>query len=109
MKTEEEKQLPDFLYEDNGSIKIGRHGDTDVTEEWNKYLKSVESVRSEEEIEKRLKLYSDGIEEIKIKYREALTLHSHESSILYCKDKLAKFQVGEFKILIKELQWILNK
>lgn len=30
-------QLPDFLYEDEGEIKIGYHGDTVVTDEWNKW------------------------------------------------------------------------
>lgn len=30
-------QLPDFLYEDNGEIKIGYHADTVVTDEWNKW------------------------------------------------------------------------
>ena len=30
-------QLPDFLYEDEGQIKIGYHGDTVVTDEWNKW------------------------------------------------------------------------
>ena len=30
-------QLPDFLYEDEGQIKIGSHGDTVVTDEWNKW------------------------------------------------------------------------
>lgn len=30
-------QLPDFLYEDEGQIKIGYYGDTVVTDEWNKW------------------------------------------------------------------------
>lgn len=30
-------QLPDFLYEDKGQIKIGYHSDTVVTDEWNKW------------------------------------------------------------------------
>jgi hypothetical protein len=33
--------LPDFLYESNGGIKVGVHGDSDVTEEWNEYLKKI--------------------------------------------------------------------
>ena len=36
-------ELPDFLYEDEGEVKTGVWGDTDVTERWNnwkKYLKS---------------------------------------------------------------------
>jgi len=27
-------QLPDFLYEDGGNVKIGYHGDTVVIDEW---------------------------------------------------------------------------
>lgn len=30
-------QLPAFLYEDEGQIKIGYRGDTVVTDEWNKW------------------------------------------------------------------------
>lgn len=33
------EQLPDFLYESDGEIKIGYHGDTVVTDEWNKWKK----------------------------------------------------------------------
>ena len=29
--------LPNFLYEDNGEILIGYHGDTVVTDEWNEW------------------------------------------------------------------------
>lgn len=31
--------LPDFLYESDGEIKIGYHSDTVVTDEWNKWKK----------------------------------------------------------------------
>jgi len=33
--------LPDFLYEDNGIIRVGVHGDSAVTDEWNDYLKKL--------------------------------------------------------------------
>ena len=33
--------LPDFLYDDDGIIKIGVHGDSAVTDEWNDYLKKL--------------------------------------------------------------------
>ena len=33
--------LPDFLYKDDFGIKIGYHGDTEVSEEWNDYLKKL--------------------------------------------------------------------
>lgn len=33
--------LPDFLYEDHGIIKVGVHGDSAVTDEWNDYLKKL--------------------------------------------------------------------
>ena len=29
--------LPDFLYEDGGRILIGRHGDTECTDDWNRW------------------------------------------------------------------------
>ena len=29
--------LPDFLYEYEGNIKVGMHGDSVVTDEWNKW------------------------------------------------------------------------
>ena len=29
--------LPDFLYEDEGEIKVGVHGDSSVTDEWNRW------------------------------------------------------------------------
>jgi len=32
--------LPNFLYKDDG-IKIGYHGDTEVSKEWNDYLKKL--------------------------------------------------------------------
>jgi len=32
--------LPDFLYEDNGEIRIGYRGDEIVTEEWEEYKKN---------------------------------------------------------------------
>jgi len=31
--------LPTFLYEDDGIIRVGVHGDSVVTDEWNDYLK----------------------------------------------------------------------
>lgn len=34
------EQLPCFLYQDERGIFIGYHGDTNVTEEWNDYLKT---------------------------------------------------------------------
>ena len=33
--------LPDFLYKDTYGTKIGYHGDTEVSEEWNAYLKKL--------------------------------------------------------------------
>jgi hypothetical protein len=33
--------LPDFLYEDDGIIKVGVQGDSEVTNEWNDYLKKL--------------------------------------------------------------------
>ena len=33
--------LPDFLYKDTYGTKIGFHGDTEVSEEWNNYLKKL--------------------------------------------------------------------
>lgn len=33
--------LPDFLYKDTYGTKIGYHGDTEVSEEWNDYLKKL--------------------------------------------------------------------
>lgn len=32
------KELPSFLYEDKGRIRVGVHGDTDVTDRWNNYI-----------------------------------------------------------------------
>ena len=29
--------LPDFLYDDKGNIKVGVHGDSSVTDEWNNW------------------------------------------------------------------------
>ena len=34
-----EKGLPDFLYERDGEIFIGYHGDSICTDEWNKWLR----------------------------------------------------------------------
>jgi len=34
--------LPPFLYKNNGMVFIGYHGDTEVTEEWNNWIKSVD-------------------------------------------------------------------
>jgi hypothetical protein len=31
------EKLPSFLYEEDGDIKIGYHGDSVVTDEWNKW------------------------------------------------------------------------
>ena len=33
--------LPDFLYKDDGIIRVGVHGDSAVTDEWNEYLKKL--------------------------------------------------------------------
>ena len=33
--------LPDFLYKDDYGIKIGYHGDTEVSKEWNEYLEKI--------------------------------------------------------------------
>ena len=30
--------IPEFLYEDSGHIRVGVHGDSDVTKEWKKWL-----------------------------------------------------------------------
>lgn len=40
-------KLPDFLYEDDGEIKIGRHGDSVVTDEWNKWMRDLISKQIE--------------------------------------------------------------
>lgn len=40
IETEENTTLPNFLYENNGEIRIGFNGDTIVTEEWNSWLKA---------------------------------------------------------------------
>ena len=37
--SQQSKLLPDFLYEDDGIIRTGVHGDSAVTDEWNDYLK----------------------------------------------------------------------
>ena len=37
--SQQSKLLPDFLYEDDGIIRTGIHGDSAVTDEWNDYLK----------------------------------------------------------------------
>ena len=37
--SQQSELLPDFLYKDDFGIKIGYHGDTEVSEEWNDYLK----------------------------------------------------------------------
>ena len=39
--SQQRELLPDFLYEDDGIIKVGVHGDTAVTDEWNDYLKKL--------------------------------------------------------------------
>lgn len=33
--------LPDFLYKDSYGTKIGYHGDSEVSEEWEDYLKKI--------------------------------------------------------------------
>lgn len=33
--------LPDFLYKDDFGIKIGYHGDAEVSEEWNAFLEKL--------------------------------------------------------------------
>ena len=33
--------LPDFLYKDDYGIKIGYHGDTEVSKEWKEYLEKI--------------------------------------------------------------------
>jgi len=33
--------LPDFLYKDDYGIKIGYHGDTEVSKEWDEYLEKL--------------------------------------------------------------------
>ena len=37
--SQQSELLPDFLYEDDGIIRTGEHGDSAVTDEWNDYLK----------------------------------------------------------------------
>jgi|TARA_B110000093_G_C12840983_1_gene355222 hypothetical protein len=37
--SQQSELLPDFLYEDDGIIRTGVHGDSAVTDEWNDYLK----------------------------------------------------------------------
>ena len=37
--SQQSELLPDFLYEDDGIIRTGIHGDSAVTDEWNDYLK----------------------------------------------------------------------
>jgi len=39
--SQQRELLPDFLYKDDYGIKIGYHGDTEVSEEWNDYLKKL--------------------------------------------------------------------
>ena len=39
--SQQSELLPDFLYEDDGIIKVGVHGDSAVTDEWNDYLKKL--------------------------------------------------------------------
>lgn len=33
--------LPDFLYGSKGNLKVGVHGDTNITDEWDDYLKKL--------------------------------------------------------------------
>lgn len=37
MKDEKLEEIPDILYENNGIIFIGRWGNTDVTDDWNRW------------------------------------------------------------------------
>lgn len=39
--SQQRELLPDFLYEDNGLILSGVHGDSDVTERWKEYLEKI--------------------------------------------------------------------
>jgi hypothetical protein len=39
--SQQRELLPYFLYKDDFGIKIGYHGDTEVSEEWNDYLKKL--------------------------------------------------------------------
>jgi hypothetical protein len=39
--SQQRELLPDFLYKDDFGIKIGYQGDTEVSEEWNDYLKKL--------------------------------------------------------------------
>jgi len=39
--SQQRELLPDFLYKDDYGIKIGYHGDTEVSEEWNEYLEKL--------------------------------------------------------------------
>ena len=42
-------ELPEFLYEDDGKIKIGFHGDSICTDEWNTWLEQIWGTRNEKE------------------------------------------------------------
>jgi hypothetical protein len=54
--SEEEIELPPFLYKNRfGEITIGVHGDTVVTEEWNKWLAASLRSSSEQELKENFK------------------------------------------------------
>jgi len=36
--------LPEFLYEDSGEVRVGRHGDSSITDEWNAYVNKVKEL-----------------------------------------------------------------
>jgi len=38
--------LPDFLYEDEGFVKVGVYADADVTTEWNRYIGGLQSEKT---------------------------------------------------------------
>jgi len=39
--SQQRELLPDFLYGTKDNLKVGVHGDTNVTDEWNDYLKKL--------------------------------------------------------------------
>lgn len=44
-------KLPQFLYEDDGRVLIGFHGDSDATEEWNNHLNEIEKLIIQDKID----------------------------------------------------------
>ena len=53
--------LPDFLFEDEGEIKIGFHGDTVVTDEWNKWKSKLVRNPTEKQVYSALDWFYDKI------------------------------------------------